>query len=85
MAYNKQKIKSKAKNFQSGNSMAMAADSLAQDKGEEEVREAVASIVTTLLEERSAIIQWLIGEEWAAKLVARIVDAIGETILDWLT
>jgi hypothetical protein len=64
--------------------MAMAAQSLSGDASEEDVREAVSEIVAKMLEERWAIVRWVIGEEWAAKLVARIVDAIGKTILDWL-
>lgn len=85
MAYNKNKIKKKAKSFQSTKSMALAADSLSQDKGEEEVRKSVAEIVSVMLDELPGIITWFISEDWAGKLVARIVDAVGETILDWLS
>jgi len=84
MGYNKETITSKAKSFQSGDSMALAAQSLSGDASEEDVREAVSEIVATMLEERWAIVRWVIGEEWAAKLVARIVDAVGQTILEWL-
>ena len=64
--------------------MAMAAQSVGGDASEDEVREAVAKIVTAMLEERWTLVRWIIGEEWAAKLVARIVDAIGQTLLEWL-
>jgi dihydroxyacetone kinase-like predicted kinase len=84
MAYSKETITSKAKSFQSGDSMALAAQSLSGDASEEEVREAVSEIVATMLEERNAIVRWIIGEEWAAKLVARIIGAVGQTILEWL-
>jgi len=83
MAYSKETIKTKAQDFQA-DSMALAAQSLSGDASEEDVRDAVAEIVSKMLEERWAIVRWLISEEWAAKLVARIVDAVGQTILDWL-
>jgi len=84
MGYSKETIKNKAEGFGSGDSMALAAQSLSGDASEEDVRDAVAEIVTTMLEERWAIVRWVIGEEWAAKLVARVVDAVGQTVLDWL-
>lgn len=84
MAYSKQKITSKAKRFQTNDSMALAAQSLSGDASEEDVRESVAKIVSQMLEELPGIITWFISEDWAAKLVARVVDALGETILDWL-
>jgi len=84
MAYSKQKIKNKAEGFQSGDSMALAAQSLSGDASEEDVRESVAEIISKMLEELPTVITWFISEEWAAKLVARVVDALGETILDWL-
>jgi hypothetical protein len=84
MAYSKQKIKSKAEGFQSGDSMALAAQSFSGDASEEDVRESVAEIVSKMLEELPGIITWFISDDWAAKLVARVVDAIGQTILDWL-
>jgi hypothetical protein len=84
MGLNKSKIKSKAVDFSGDDSMALAAQSLSGDASEEDVRDAVAEVVTTLLEERWAIVRWVIGEKWAAKLVARIVDAVGKTILEWL-
>jgi len=84
MAYSKEKIKSKAKDFQTGDSMALAAQSLSEDASEDEVRESVAEVVSKMLEELSSIITWFISEDWAAKLVARVVDALGETLLHWL-
>ncbi|MCS3610965.1 hypothetical protein [Salinibacter ruber] len=84
MAYSKQKITNKAKDFQAGDSMAMAAQSLSGDASEDEVRESVAEIVAKMLEELPTVITWFISEDWAAKLVARVVDALGGTILDWL-
>jgi len=84
MGLSSSRIKSKSAEFSSGDSMALAAQSMSGDASEDEVREAVANIVATMLEERWAIVRWVIGEEWAAKLVARIVDAIGQTLLEWL-
>jgi len=84
MAYSKQKIKNKAEGFQSGDSMVLAAQSLSGDASEEDVRDSVAEIVSKMLEELPGIITWFISDDWAAKLVARVVDALGETILDWL-
>jgi len=84
MGYSKETITNKAKDFQAGDSMALAAQSLSGDASEEEVRESVAKIVSKMLEELPGIITWFISEDWAAKLVARVVDALGETILDWL-
>jgi len=83
MAYSKETIKTKAQDFQA-DSMALAAQSLSGDASEEDVRDAVAEIVSKMLEELPTVITWFISEEWAAKLVARVVDALGETILDWL-
>jgi len=84
MAYSKETITNKAKDFQAGDSMAMAAQSLSGDASEDEVRESVAEIVAKMLEELPTVITWFISEDWAAKLVARVVDALGGTILDWL-
>ena len=84
MAYSKQKITNKAKDFQAGDAMAMAAQSLSGEASEDEVRESVAEIVAKMLEELPGIITWFISDDWAAKLVARVVDALGGTILDWL-
>jgi len=84
MAYSKKAITSKAKRFQRGDSMALAAQSLSGDASEDEVRDAVAEIVSQMLEELPSIITWFISDDWAAKLVARVVDALGETILEWL-
>jgi dihydroxyacetone kinase-like predicted kinase len=84
MGLDSSKIKAQSSKFSSGDSMAMAAQSLSGDASEEDVRDAVSEIVATMLEERWAIVRWVIGEEWAAKLVARIVDAVGQTILEWL-
>lgn len=84
MGLNSSKIKSRSTKFSSGNSMALAAETMPEEASEEDVREAVASIVTKMLEERWALVRWVIGEKWAAKLVARIVDAVGKTILAWL-
>jgi hypothetical protein len=64
--------------------MALAASSLSADASEKEVREAVAKIVSKMLDELPTVITWFIDESWAAKLVARVVDALGKTILDWL-
>jgi len=84
MAYSKETIKTKAQDFQTGDSMALAAQSLSGDASEEDVRESVAEIVAKMLEELPGIISWFISDDWAAKLVARVVDALGETILGWL-
>lgn len=84
MAYSKETIKTKARDFQASDSMALAAQSLSGDASEEGVRESVAEIVSRMLEELPTIITWFISEDWAAKLVARVVDALGETILEWL-
>jgi len=84
MTYSKETITSKAKDFQAGDSMALAAQSLSGDASEEDVRDSVAEIVSKMLEELPGIITWFISDDWAAKLVARVVDALGETILDWL-
>jgi hypothetical protein len=84
MAYNTSTIESKAKKFQTQNSMAVAAKSVSADADEEEVRKSVAEIVSSMLDELPGIITWFISEEWAGKLVARIVDALGQTILEWL-
>jgi len=64
--------------------MALAASSLSADASEKEVREAVAKIVSKMLDELPTVITWFIDESWAAKLVARVVDALGKTILDWI-
>lgn len=84
MAFDAETIKNKAKSFQTNDSMALAASSLGKDANEKEVRDLVAEVVVTMLEERWTLIRWLIGEEWAAKLVAKIVDVVGQTILRWL-
>lgn len=84
MGLDRSKIKTRAAEFSSGDSMTLAAQSLSGDASEEDVRDSVAEVVATMLEERWALIRWLIGEEWAAKLVAKIVDEVGETILRWL-
>jgi len=84
MGYSKETIKSKAKGFRAGDSMALAAQSLSGDASEEDVRDSVAEIVSKMLDELPAIITWFISDDWAAKLVARVVDALGQTILEWL-
>jgi hypothetical protein len=84
MGYSKETIKNKAEGFGSGDSMALAAQSLSGDASEDEVRDSVAEIVATMLEELPKIITWFISDDWAAKLVARILDSIGEKLLDWL-
>jgi hypothetical protein len=84
MAFSKQAIKSKAKDIQAGDSMALAASSLGKDASEDEVREAVAEIVAKMLDELPTVITWFIDDTWAAKLVARVLDAFGETLLEWL-
>lgn len=84
MGLNRSKIKTRAAEFSEGDSMALAAQSLSGDASEEDVRDSVAEVVATMLEERWALIRWLIGEEWAAKLIAKIVDEVGQTILRWL-
>jgi hypothetical protein len=84
MAYNTSNIEAKAKKFQTQNSMAVAASSVSADANEEEVRKSVAEIVSSMLDELPGIITWFISENWAGKLVARIVDAVGQTILEWL-
>jgi dihydroxyacetone kinase-like predicted kinase len=84
MAFDAETIISKTETIEAGDSMALAASALDQEASEDEVREAVAKIVAAMLEERSALIRWLIGEEWAATLVVRVVEAIGQTVLDWL-
>lgn len=84
MSLDSNKIKTRSAKFSKNDSMAMAAQSLSGDASEEDVREAVSEIVAKMLEERWGIVRWIIGEEWVAKLVARIVDAIGKTILEWL-
>jgi dihydroxyacetone kinase-like predicted kinase len=84
MAFSKQTIKSKAKDIQVGDSMALAASSLDKDASEEQVREAVAEIVAKMLDELPTVITWFIDDTWAAKLVARVLDAFGETLLEWL-
>jgi len=84
MAFDTETIKSKAKGFRAGDSMALAASSLGKDANEEEVRDSVAEIVSVMLDELPGIITWFISDDWAGKLVARVVDAIGQTILDWL-
>jgi len=83
MAYSKQTIKTKAKDFQA-DSMALAAQSLSGDASEEDVRDAVAEIVSQMLDSLPIIITWWISDDFAAKMVARIVDAVGQTILNWL-
>jgi hypothetical protein len=83
MAFSKQTIKSKSEDI-GGNMMALAASSLEQDASEDEVRESVAKIVAKMLDELPGIITWWISDDWAAKLVARITDAFGKTLLDWL-
>jgi dihydroxyacetone kinase-like predicted kinase len=84
MAFSKQTIKSKAKDIQAGDSMALAAASLSSDASEDEVRGAVAKIVSQMLDSLPTIITWWISDDFAAKMVARIVDAVGQTILEWL-
>jgi len=84
MAYSKETITSKAKDFQAGDSMALAAQSLSGDASEEDVRDAVAEIVSQMLDSLPMIITWWISDDFAAKMVARIVDAVGQTILGWL-
>lgn len=84
MSYSQSKISSKAKNFQKGNSMALAADAAGGEASEEEVRKSVSEIVASMLDELPGIINWFISEDWAAKLVARLTDALGQTLLDWL-
>jgi hypothetical protein len=84
MAFDAETIKSKSQKFQASDSMALAASSLSSDASEDEVRGAVAKIVTAMLEELPTIITWWISDDWAAKLVARVLDAVGQTVLDWL-
>ena len=83
MAYSKETIKTKAQDFQA-DSMALAAQSLSGDASEEDVRDAVAEIVSQMLDSLPIIITWWISDDFAAKMVARIVDAVGQTILNWL-
>jgi hypothetical protein len=64
--------------------MALAASTLDKDASEEEVRSAVAEIVSTALDKLPRIIQWFISESWAAKLVASVTDTLGEILLKWL-
>lgn len=84
MGFSKETIKTKARDYRGGDSMALAASTLDKDASEDEVRDAVAEIVSKMLEELPGIITWFISDDWAAKLVARVVDALGETILEWL-
>jgi len=84
MGYSKETIKSKAKGFRAGDSMALAASTLGKDASEEEARDAVADIVSQMLDSLPTIITWFISDTFAAKMVARIVDAVGQTILEWL-
>lgn len=84
MAYSKQKIKSKAEGFQTSDSMALAASTLGKDASEDEVRDAVAKVVSQMLDSLPTIITWWISDDFAAKLVARVLDAVGQTILKWL-
>jgi hypothetical protein len=84
MAFDSSKIEAKAQDFQAGDSMALAASSLDKDASEEEVRKSVAEIVAKMLDELPGIITWWISDDWAAKLVARVVDALGKTLLEWL-
>jgi hypothetical protein len=84
MAFDAETIKSKAKGFRAGDSMALAASSLDKDASEEEVRDAVADIVSQMLDSLPTVITWFISDTFAAKMVARIVDAVGQTILEWL-
>jgi hypothetical protein len=64
--------------------MKMAAQSISGDASEDDVREAISEIVAKMIEKRWTLVRWIIGEKWAAKLVARIVDVVGEIILKWL-
>jgi len=84
MAYDAKTIKTKAKKFQTQNSMSVAASSVSANADEEEVRKSVAEIVSVMLDELPGIITWFISDDWAGKLVARIVEAVGQTILEWL-
>lgn len=84
MAYRKETITSKAKDFQAGDSMALAASTLGKDASEDEVRDAVADIVSQMLDSLPTVITWFISDDWAARLVARVVDSVGQTVLDWL-
>jgi methylmalonyl-CoA mutase cobalamin-binding subunit len=83
MGFNSSTIGDKAEDIGT-DQMALAASSLSADASEEEVRKSVAEIVAAMLEELPGIITWWISDDWAAKLVARVVDALGKTILDWL-
>jgi hypothetical protein len=84
MAFDTETITTKAKTVETGDSMALAAASLSSDANEEEARKAVAEIVSAMLDELPAIITWWISDDWAATLVARVLDAVGQTVLEWL-
>jgi hypothetical protein len=84
MAFDTETITTKAKTVETGDSMALAASSLSSDASEEEVRKAVGEIVSDMLDALPTIITWWISDTWAAKLVARILDAVGQTLLKWL-
>lgn len=90
MAYSRETIKNKSYDLDGGG-LDLAVQSLRQrsskvpnSASEEEVRDSIAEIVAAMLDELPTIITWWISEDWAARLVARIADALGDTLLDWL-
>jgi hypothetical protein len=90
MAYSRQTIKERSYDLDAGG-LDLAVQSLRQrsisvpdSASESEVRSAVAEIVATALNQLPTLITWWISEQWAAKLVARILDALGDTLLNWL-
>jgi len=84
MSLDSSRIKTRSSKFSTGDSMKMAAQSISGDASEDDVREAISEIVAKMIEKRWTLVRWIIGEKWAAKLVARIVDVVGEIILKWL-
>lgn len=82
MAFDSSKIKANAEKF-SGDSMAVAASSL-DGASEEEVRKKVVKVVKEMLDALPTVITWFIGEEWAGKLTAKLVEVFGDTLTDWL-
>jgi len=85
MGLDRQSVTQEASSFDLSSTDQLAASvNKNPDVTQEELTESVSAIVTAMLDEQWAIVRWLIDEAWVARLVASIVDSVGNTVLKWL-